>query len=193
MKVMILDTSSDYLYLYINNGSDEYQTILEGKNNHSEKLMGLIEEGFGKLKLEVKDLDRIICGIGPGSYTGLRVGLTVCKIFAWTFKIPLYTISSLDILGSGYLKEDGKYAITNIAKKNYVYGKIVEVKDKEVRFVSNDEFSLKEEFLNKVTTDMTLVNEENFKFDSEVIIKLAKDKVEDIHSVVPNYLRKANS
>ncbi len=54
-------------------------------------------------------------------------------------------------------------------------------------------FSLKEEFLNKVTTDMTLVNEENFKFDSEVIIKLAKDKVEDIHSVVPNYLRKANS
>ncbi len=54
MKVMILDTSSDYLYLYINNGSDEYQTILEGKNNHSEKLMGLIEEGFGKLKLEVK-------------------------------------------------------------------------------------------------------------------------------------------
>ena len=193
MKVMILDTSSDYLYLYINNGSDEYQTILEGKNNHSEKLMGLIEEGFGKLKLEVKDLDRIICGIGPGSYTGLRVGLTVCKIFAWTFKIPLYTISSLDILGSGYLKEDGQYAITNISKKNYVYGKIVEVKDKEVRVVSNDEFSLKEEFLNKVTTDMTLVNEENFKFDSEVIIKLAKDKVEDIHSVVPNYLRKANS
>ena len=47
--------------------------------------------------------------------------------------------------------------------------------------------------MNKVTTDMTLVNEENFKFDSEVIIKLAKDKVEDIHSVVPNYLRKANS
>ena len=60
--------------------------------------------------------------------------------------------------------------VTSDYDSNFIYevGKIVEVKDKEVRVVSNDEFSLKEEFLNKVTTDMTLVNEENFKFDSEV-------------------------
>lgn len=193
MKTLILDTSSDFLYLYISNGVNDYQTILEGKNNHSEKLMGLIEEGFNKLKLEVKDLDRIICGIGPGSYTGLRVGLTVCKIFAWTFKMPLYTISSLDILGSGYLKDDGKYAIINTAKKNYVYGKIVEVINGEVKVVSNDEFSLREEFLNKLTVDTTLISEENFKFDSKKIIELAVNQVSDIHSVVPNYLRKANS
>lgn len=193
MKTLILDTSSDYLYLFLTNEKENYEVILEGKNNHSEKLIPLIEEGLTKLSMEVKDLDRIICGIGPGSYTGLRVGLTVCKIFAWTFNIPLFTISSLNILGSGYFEKDGEYAVLNIAKKNYVYGKFIEVVNGKIKEVSSDEFALREEFLNKVTSDMILVKEDSFKFSSEMIIKMAQNKVSDIHSVVPNYLRKANS
>ena len=144
MKVLILDTSSNYLYLHLSNGSDEYNVVLEGKNNHSEKLMPLIEEGLNKLNLEVKDLERIVCGIGPGSYTGLRVGLTVCKVFAWTASIPLYVISSLTILGSGYLKKDGKYAICNTAKKDYLYTKVINVIDGKVEVEQDDEFIAKE-------------------------------------------------
>lgn len=193
MKTLILDTSSDYLYLFLTNEKENYEVILEGKNNHSEKLIPLIEEGLTKLSMEVKDLDRIICGIGPGSYTGLRVGLTVCKIFSWTFNIPLFTISSLNILGSGYFEKDGEYAVLNIAKKNYVYGKFIEVVNGKIKEVSSDEFALREEFLNKVTSDMILIKEDAFKFSSEMIIKMAQNKVSDIHSVVPNYLRKANS
>lgn len=193
MKTLILDTSSDYLYLFLTNEKENYEVVLEGKNNHSEKLIPLIEEGLTKLNMEVKDLNRIICGIGPGSYTGLRVGLTVCKIFAWTFNIPLYTISSLNILGSGYFDKNGKYAVLNIAKKNYVYGKFIKVDNGEIKEISSDEFSLREEFLKKVGSDMVLVKEDSFKFSSEMIIKMAKNKVSDIHSVVPNYLRKANS
>lgn len=192
MKTLILDTSSDYLYLFLTNENENYEVVLEGKNNHSEKLIPLIEEGLKKLNIEVKELDRIICGIGPGSYTGLRVGLTVCKIFAWTFKIPLYTISSLNILGSGYFKNDGKYAIINIAKKDYVYGKMINVVDGKVIEVTGDEFSLREDFLNKLSNDIVLIKEDSFKFSSDEITKMAINKVSDIHSVVPNYLRKAN-
>lgn len=193
MKVLILDTSSNYLYLHLSNGNDEYNVVLEGKNNHSEKLMPLIEEGLNKLNLEVKDLERIICGIGPGSYTGLRVGLTVCKVFAWTANIPLYTISSLTILGSGYLKEDGKYAITNTAKKDYLYTKIINVVNGKVEVEQDDEFIAKEEFLYKLNSNINVINEESFKFDSQMIVKLADSLVEDVHGLVPNYLRKANS
>lgn len=193
MKVLILDTSSNYLYLHLSNGNDEYNVVLEGKNNHSEKLMPLIEEGLKKLNLEIKDLERIICGIGPGSYTGLRVGLTVCKVFAWTANIPLYTISSLTILGSGYLKDDGKYAITNTAKKDYLYTKIISVVNGKVEVEQDDEFIAKEEFLDKLNSNINVINEESFKFDSQMIVKLADSLVEDVHGLVPNYLRKANS
>jgi len=193
MKTLILDTSSDYLYIYLNSEKDEYEVVLEGKNNHSEKMMDLIEEGLNKLNLEVKDLDRIICGIGPGSYTGLRVSLTVCKIFAWTAKIDLYTISSLDILGSEYLDKDGRYAICNIAKKDYLYSKIVDVKNGEANVVEEDMFILKEEFLNRLDKDIQVIDKEKFAFNSKNIIRYAKNKVDDIHNLVPKYLRKANS
>lgn len=193
MKTLILDTSSDYLYIYLTNGCEEYQVVLEGKNNHSEKMMNLIEEGLNKLNLEVKELDRIICGIGPGSYTGLRVSLTVCKIFAWTAKIDLYTISSLDILGSAYLNKDGTYAICNMAKKDYLYSKIIKVEDGKASVLEDDMFILKEEFLNRLDENIQVIEKEKFMFDSKNIIKYANNKIEDIHNLVPNYLRKANS
>ncbi len=193
MKTMILDTSSNYLYLYLNNDEKKYEIILEGKNNHSENLIPLIEKGLKELKMEVMDLDRIICGIGPGSYTGLRVGVTVCKIFAWTTKIPLYTINSLDILGSGYLKNNGIYAICNSAKKDYLYAKIIKVANGKITIKQDDSFVNEEEFLNSLDSNITVVNEKSFLFDNEMIMKMATNKVNDIHNLVPNYLRKANS
>ena len=61
MKTLILDTSSDYLYIYLNSEKDEYEVVLEGKNNHSEKMMDLIEEGLNKLNdiIEFSELEYI--------------------------------------------------------------------------------------------------------------------------------------
>ena len=47
------------------------------------------------------DLTKIVVAKGPGSYTGVRIGVTIAKTLAWTLKIPLVGISSLEILASG--------------------------------------------------------------------------------------------
>ena len=54
-------------------------------------------------------------------------------------------------------------------------------------------FILKEEFLNRLDKDMQVIDKEKFAFNSKNIIRYAKNKVDDIHNLVPNYLRKANS
>lgn len=193
MKTLILDTSSDFLYLFLTNGVENYEVILEGKNNHSEKIIPLIEEGLNKLNMEVASIERIICGVGPGSYTGLRVSVTVCKMFSYLKDIPIYTISSLDILGSGAYLNDGTYAICNPAKKDYLYSKVVKVDSGKLEVIEDDKFVNKEEFINGLSKDIKIIDQTSFKFDCNMIISLAKNKVEDVHALIPNYLREALS
>lgn len=192
MKILILDTSSPFLYVGIMDGEKEvYQKVLEGKNNHSEHLMNTIEEGFFISGFGVKELDQIIVGIGPGSYTGLRISLVVAKMFSWTLHIPLYTVSSLEILSSGHFVKDGIYAIANVAKKHYVYAKVVEVKNQALKTIIEEQFILEAEFLASMEQkNNTYVDSKQYLFDGAMIVTLPKTLVEDIHAISPNYLRK---
>ena len=195
MKTIIMDTSTNLLYVSFIDGDVEiFKKIMETKNNHSENLLNVIKKGLEETKLEIKNFQRIIVGIGPGSYTGLRVSVTIAKMFSWTLNIPLYTISSLDIVASGYYNEDGIYAITNIAKKDYLYTKIVNIKNGKYNALSMDNFILAEEFFQEIKgKDYKVINIENFSFNPQRIIDLATKKIEDVHALVPNYLRKANT
>ena len=90
MNIMILDTSSPNLYVsFVSDGKEVFQKIIRTVNNHSEVFLDTIKLGLDSLGLKVGDFSKIIVGIGPGSYTGLRVSLTVAKTFAWTKNIEL--------------------------------------------------------------------------------------------------------
>ena len=193
-RTLILDTSSDLLYVAIlENANELYVKTLFGHNNHSENLMNVITEGLQQTALAMKDFEKIVVGIGPGSYTGLRVALAIAKMFSWTLQIPLYTISSLDLLGSGNYERDGVYAITNIAKKKHLYAKIVEVKDGNISVLSDDEFIEEEKFKEKLKGYPKATIAEHIQ-SSSIIMKLAtKVKNDELHELVPNYLRVANS
>jgi len=192
MNKLILDTSTDYLYVsVIKDDKDVFTEVLYGKNNHSEHLIGIVEKGLSGMP--AKELDEIIVGIGPGSYTGVRVGLTVGKVLAWTIKKPLKIISSLSLICSGYLDCDGIYGVSSVAKKGHVYGKIIEVKNGKIKVLFDDNFLTDEEFVEVLSKyNATNISKDNYKFNNLIIDKLS-NKVEEVHEVVPNYLRKANS
>lgn len=65
---------------------------------HSANLLGLCDEVLGECKLNVTGIAAIVCGAGPGSFTGLRVGLAVAKGLALPTGLPLVLVSSLDAL-----------------------------------------------------------------------------------------------
>lgn len=189
MRTMILDTSSNLLYIcFMENDSIIYEIKSMGLNNHSDHLLNLIEEGLQKNKIEVKDFDRIILGEGPGAYTGLRVSMSVAKMFAWTLNIPLYTISSLDLLTSGY-KEEGLYLVKFKAKKGYIYHKAFSINNENKQVVCNEMF-VEDEYINNykesnikiITNDLYNIDCLNIKEDE---IKL----ITNIHALEPNYLR----
>lgn len=191
MLTMYIDTSTQVLIIYFTRDENIiYHQELIGKNNHSDFLLVKIKEGLELNGLEVKDFDRIIVGIGPGLYTGLRVSLTVAKMFSWTGNIPLYTISSLKLISSGYFNEDGNIIVRTHAKKGFVYCTVINVK-KIITTLINDVFLSLDEY-NKIVEeydDAIIINETNYKFDPFLIKDYLLEVVEDINLLEPNYLR----
>ena len=192
MKKMIIDTSTQLLIVsFVDDNKVIYGVKQMGNNNHSDNLINLIEMGLTEVNLAIKDFDQIIVGIGPGAYTGLRVSLTVAKMFSWTLNIPLYTVSSLDLLASGYLNTDGIYAIMMKAKKGHIYGKVLKVKNHELTILEPEAFMEKTSFLNIIEKyQLTkLVDEEGIFYTGLGLDNRILTKVEDVVFLEPNYLR----
>ena len=125
MKILYIDTTTSYLYTGI---------VVDGK------LLSEVKEEFGKdlssfaLKkvsemlssnhFEPEDIDKIMVVNGPGSFTGIRVGVTIAKTYAYSLNKEIVTVSSLEAMALSS-KKDTKFKIPMIdARRNYVYGAI---------------------------------------------------------------------
>lgn len=75
-----------------------------GVSTHSEMLLPLIAEVLGELASSPRQLSAVVCGAGPGSFTGLRIGIATAKGLCFALGIPLLMVSSLHALGLGALQ-----------------------------------------------------------------------------------------
>lgn len=99
MKILSIDTASNICGVSIL--EDKKLLCQLDKNTgrtHSENLMPMINTAFEKTTLSLKDIDLIICDKGPGSFTGIRIGVASVKAFADSMCIPCVGISSLEAL-----------------------------------------------------------------------------------------------
>lgn len=99
MKILAIDTSNWPLGVaLIEDGKliGEINTYIS--KNHSLRLMPAIEHLFQQTNIEAKDLNGIAVAQGPGSYTGVRIGVTTAKTLAWSLRLPILGISSLHII-----------------------------------------------------------------------------------------------
>ncbi len=99
---LVFDTSSPVTALGVWEG-DSWRalTILDDADHQqSKKLLGLIQQMMRDQSILPSDIDAIVVGRGPGSYTGIRVGLTIAKTWAFAMMVPLYTFSSKNLMGA---------------------------------------------------------------------------------------------
>jgi len=100
MKILAVDTSTDYLSLGLYDGKNFYEYSLQAGRQLSALLVPTIKRILDRLGWRVGDIDYFTCGLGPGSFTGLRVGIAAIKAVAWAQKKPVVGISTLDILAA---------------------------------------------------------------------------------------------
>lgn len=99
MKILAVDTSSKRCSVAILE-DDKVLTNLynDDEKTHSVKLMPMVDDAFANTELSLDDIDLLSCCIGPGSFTGVRIGISTVKAFADVKNIPVVGISSLESL-----------------------------------------------------------------------------------------------
>ncbi|MDK6809848.1 tRNA (adenosine(37)-N6)-threonylcarbamoyltransferase complex dimerization subunit type 1 TsaB [Ligilactobacillus agilis] len=103
MKILAIDTSNKPLSVAVLEDQELLAEITtNAQRNHSITLMPLIKEVLQRANVKVADLDRIAVAQGPGSYTGLRIGVTTAKTLAFTLNKELVGVSSLKTLAVAY-------------------------------------------------------------------------------------------
>lgn len=102
MYQLLLDSSNVYLAVGIaKNGKVVDSIFYNAWQRQSELMVNEIENIFKRNNIDKKDLDAVVVGIGPGSYTGVRIGVTIAKTIAYALKIKVYAKSSLSLLRCG--------------------------------------------------------------------------------------------
>ncbi|TVY08411.1 tRNA (adenosine(37)-N6)-threonylcarbamoyltransferase complex dimerization subunit type 1 TsaB [Paenibacillus cremeus] len=108
-KLMLsVDTSTTSMSVALSRGSELLGEITsKAERNHSLYLVPTIQRVMAEAGVRPKELSAFSVGIGPGSYTGVRIGVTVAKTFAWTHKLALIGVSTLEAMALGGAQHAG--------------------------------------------------------------------------------------
>ena len=190
MLRLFLNTSNKYLYLCIMEDDNIVNEVLmEGNNNHSEKLIDVLEEFLNNNQITVDDLDELYVGRGPGSYTGVRIACTVAKVLAYAKGIKLFSFSSLDLILSNELKNLGIYQVVMDARRGNSFAKVVKVNEQDIEVLLDETF-IENEVLENQYGEYKVINVEDTKYQVDLLLKYNLIKEEkDVHAFVPTYLR----
>lgn len=175
--ILFIDTHDELITIALKNKENLFIKTQESEYSHSIYTMPMIESIFKENNLDIKDLEKVIVINGPGSFTGIRIGLSIAKTLAYALNIKINTISSL----TAYLVSNN----TNNDKKAVIEdnkGFYVSVFDKD----------------NNVIVEETYIDEDNYnyeevekKLDIEKIINYLENKEsENPHFVKANYIKK---
>ncbi|MBR3163521.1 MAG: tRNA (adenosine(37)-N6)-threonylcarbamoyltransferase complex dimerization subunit type 1 TsaB [Clostridia bacterium] len=131
MKVLSIDTSSNICSVAILDDSTLIKEIsLDNGLTHSESLMPTIDQIFKETSLNLKDMDLLVVDKGPGSFTGIRIGVATVMAFADSLNIPCAGISSLEALAYN-VKTDGIICSLIDAKNSNCYFGLYELSNGE--------------------------------------------------------------
>ena len=152
-----------------------------------------VKDLFKRNNLELNQVDRIYTVTGPGSFTGIRVGMTFSKVLAFSLNKKITPISELQVLASSNSSSNFIAPLID-ARRGYVYAGVY---DGNLDVVYSDRYILLDDFLNSFS-DVLFVGYDCFDqikliepdIDFEKIIIKNKDSIEvDHHVLVPNYLK----
>lgn len=124
MKILHIETSSKNCSVAITDGEELLCVCEEVSENYkqSESLHTFVKWALQGAEISLKDLDAVCLGMGPGSYTGLRIGSSAAKGFCYGLKIPLIAVNSLETMIEPFLSQNFDYIIPLLdARRMEVY------------------------------------------------------------------------
>ena len=210
MKTLIFDTCFDKSYIVLSDNDKilDYKIIESSENNyHSAFLIPEIKNLLVKNKLFIKDLYSIGINIGPGSFTGVRAGVTIARVLCQQFNIKLVGVSSLEILSQ--INNNSSTVILDARKNKVYFGEYengIEVtspclKDKNelISYLNKKSMIITDNSIQEFLTENGIKSELYKNYEDKIGIylhNLVQNKLKDFHNnynwaeVKPLYIQK---
>lgn len=198
MRSLYIDTSSSFLYAGITS-DDKVLAECKKRLDHdlSKETLPEIIRLFEIAKLKPEQIDKIIVVNGPGSFTGIRIGITVAKVYAWSLNIPITTITSLEAMAISSESEKVKVPMID-ARRDYVFAGAYDNTGKTLIKPQHIKLEILLEQLSEVDDYVVITNDEieeittrePYSPDILKIVNFCKER-ETInpHAVNPDYLK----
>ena len=196
MITLCMDTSSKFLVLALIQ-EDELigKRCMSSWKRQSEMIFPQLTELLAECGLTPKAIDQVVVTKGPGSYTGVRIAMTVAKVLCSTANLPLYALPTLELIGAGKTKA----AVLLDARSQRAYFGMIE----------NGRLSGKEEVLSLSEIQARIDNADGLELVGDCSLLGLEDcypdlaqaflttrsqwqKVENVHLLVPEYLKSAD-
>ena len=193
MISLFVDTALSYIRVALFKNDSLLDFINEKCEKNMSSLFDVrVRDLFERNSLSLNDVKKIYTVTGPGSFTGIRVGMTFSKVLAMSQGLKITPISELQVLASTMTNKDKAPLID--ARRGYVYAGIY---DKDLNTLTENQHILLEDFLS-INKDVEYISYDSFEhistiepnIDFEKIILKNKEKKQIEHEVLtPNYLK----
>jgi tRNA threonylcarbamoyladenosine biosynthesis protein TsaB len=223
MKVLAIDTSTYVMGVAVTDGENVLGDLMTNiKKNHSLRLMPAIDKLMNEVGVKPEQLERIVVAEGPGSYTGVRIGVTTAKSMAWALNIPIVGVSSLEVLAHNGRLFQGLVCPLFDARRGQVYTGLyetdrlqfqmkchkadrlvmlnewlVELKQLNVPilFLGNDLSIHRELIIEKLGSNAVMPQGtmQNSRAQELALLGLKKEPHSNVHTFVPKYLQLAEA
>ncbi len=212
MLILGISTSSNIASVAISKDTECIKELnINNNKTHSETLVPLINELLNETNIKLQDINLIACDNGPGSFTGIRIGISTVKAIAESLNIPVIAVSSLE--GLAYNIHDSECICSLIdARNNQVYCGLFDSNHTLIGNYMADDINAVLKVINQ-TKNVTfvgdgavahkdLLNISDFKSDNLLhakninlcaFDKFSKGEILNADSILPMYLRKSQA
>ncbi|UJL47114.1 tRNA (adenosine(37)-N6)-threonylcarbamoyltransferase complex dimerization subunit type 1 TsaB [Virgibacillus sp. NKC19-16] len=220
MNILAIDTSNHVLGVAVmKDDKIAGEVVTNLAKNHSVRLMPAIDKLMREVQITPEQLDKIVVAKGPGSYTGVRIGVATAKSLAWALNIPIVGVSSLEVLNfqgrffngaicpffdarrglvyTGLYKWKNSTLETIVEETNMLmedFLKMLAKEERKVLFLSPD-ISLHQKAITESLGELAVIPEGPYHVAKPSYLALAglNREPDNLHTLTPNYLRLAEA
>ena len=150
INILAFDASTEALSLVLNYNGQVFHHFEECPQQHSQKILPLVDELLAKANCKLTDLDVIGFGQGPGSFTGVRISVSIAQGLAYACKLPLVGVSTLQMMAQQAYQQTGEVSVFSAidARMGEIYFAHYMLNDSGIMTLVGDETVLQPTLLN---------------------------------------------
>lgn len=190
MNILAIDTTTKKAHVTVKKDILIIDKSIDNEITHSEKLLPLIDVCLNEAMINIDDIDTYCITTGPGSFTGIRIGMATIKAFAKIKNAQIFAVNNLELMAYKTINniKEGEYILTLLnAKNNRVYYSLYKLEDNVLKLVISPANDILSDAINK-----TKIYINNLNLNINITLTISLDTIDLFENELNNHFSNTN-